>query len=82
MKFRLAPSGYNDAVVELLGIALPPPMLLSSTYLVCCLSSVVIERRILHLSVLAFLIKYPNTVPFNSEQMAVLYHGTLFNQSR
>ena len=34
-----------------------------------------------YLSVLAWVIKPPNSFPYNFERMYVLYHGTLFNQS-
>ena len=48
----VTPSDINYDVVAFLGIALPPSLLESSTYVGCCLMFAVIKQIILHLSVL------------------------------
>ena len=73
-------SDYNAFVVALLGIYLPLPLLASSSHIGRCLSCAVIEHIRFYLFVLPFIIKCSNTVTCNLEQMAVLYHGPLFNQ--
>ena len=80
IKFKVSPSGSNAAVVLFLDIDLLPPLLVSSTYVGCCLSWEVIEHMRLYLSVLEFIIKHLRMVPWSLEHMAVLYHGTLFKQ--
>ena len=65
IKFKVAPSYFNDAVFVLLGIDIPTTLLESSTYVGCCLSCEVIEHIRFYLSALEFMIKYSNTVPCN-----------------
>ena len=81
IKFKVANSDYNSAIVESLCIALPTALLELSPYLGFYLSCEVIEHIILYLSVLSFMIKSSNIVPWNLEHMDVLYHGPLFKKS-
>ena len=56
IKFKVTPIDYNATIFSFLGVALPPPLLESSTYVGCCISCAVIEYIRLYLYVLEFLI--------------------------
>ena len=58
----VANSEANDYVVEFYGNALPPPMLTTLTYDVCCSSCASIEHTRSYMSVLVFLIYFSNTM--------------------
>ena len=78
---KVAPSEANGSVIGFDGNILPSTLLLLSTDDGCYFSCASIERIILFLSVLVFLIFFSNTVPCNFVQINVLYQGPYVIQS-